>query len=145
MDLTRILAHTITQGLSVNLRSVEGFVVPVATELSYDSIDPYAMTIAFHTSATPIVWTFARELLSEGLLEPTGDGDVHVWPGLDDQGVAVVTVELCSPDGDALVEIRTTDAATFLDRTHAVVAAGDETRHLDLDGVIAAIRETESL
>ena len=145
MDLTRILAQTITQSLSVNLRSVEGFAVPVATDLSFDSTDPYAVTIAFHTSATPIVWTFARDLLAEGMVEPTGDGDVHVWPSLDDEGVAIVTVELCSPDGDALVEIRSTDAAAFVDRMHAMVAPGDETAQLDLDGVIAAIRETESL
>jgi hypothetical protein len=143
MDVTRTNARTVTQALSVNLRSVEGFAVPVATELGYDSTDPYAVTLAFHTSQTPIVWTFARELLTEGLTEPTGDGDVHVWPCLDYEGVAIVTVELCSPDGDALVEVRTTDLVTFVDRTHALVAAGDETAHLDLDGLIAAIAQTE--
>jgi hypothetical protein len=116
----------------------------VATELIFDSTDPFAVTVAFQTGASPIVWTFARDLLSHGLLEPIGDGDVHVWPNLNHDGVAIVTVELCSPDGDALVEIRTADASAFVSRMHAVVAPGAESDHLDVDSVIAAIR-TESL
>jgi hypothetical protein len=142
MDLTRLLPQTITQSVSVNLRSVEGFAFPVATELTYDSSDPFAVTVAFQTTEDPIVWTFARELLAQGLLEPMGDGDVHVWPTLDDDGVAIVTVELCSPDGDALVEVRSSDADAFVNRMHAVVAPGQETAYLELDRLIAEIQET---
>jgi hypothetical protein len=143
MDVTRILAQTITQSLSVNLRSVEGWAVPVATELGYDSTDPYAVTVTFHTGSAPVAWTFARELLDNGLTEPVGDGDVHVWPCLDEDGVAILSVELCSPEGDALVEIRTSDAVAFVERMHAVVAPDDETAHLDVDALITAIRQNE--
>ena len=58
-------------------------------------------------------WTFGRELLSDGLYEPSGDGDVHVWPCLDSDGRAVVIIELCSPDGEALVQARTSDLSTL--------------------------------
>ena len=43
-----------------------------------------------------VCWTFARELLLDGQYEPTGDGDVHVWPCLSPRGDAVV---IRGPDG----------------------------------------------
>ena len=47
------------------------------------------MTASFHLAGGPVRWTFGRDLLSGGLCEPTGDGDVHVWPCVNDQGYAV--------------------------------------------------------
>src|SRR3954465_12875408 len=39
--------------------------------------DPFAVHIAFHIgSRTPVNWTFARELLVEGVFRPCGHGDV---------------------------------------------------------------------
>jgi hypothetical protein len=144
MDTTRLAAQTFAQSLMVNLRSVDGCIVPVLTELGYDSSNPYALTISFHREDSTVVWTFARDLLSSGLAEPTGDGDVHVWPSFDDNGSAVVVVELCTRDGDALVEVRTADAVAFVERSHAVVAAGKESVHLDVDGIITALRDAEN-
>jgi Streptomyces sporulation and cell division protein, SsgA len=111
----------------------------VVTDLTYDTGDPFAVTLVFRATPRPVRWTFARSLLTAGLTDPTGDGDVHVWPSLDDAGAAVVMVELCSPDGDVLVQLRTPDVAAFLDGTEAVVATGTEAEHLDLDAVIAAV------
>ena len=51
-----------------------------------------------------VTWTFARELLAEGLYDPSGDGDVQVWPCLSHTGEAVVIIELCSPDGTAMLQ-----------------------------------------
>jgi hypothetical protein len=73
------------------------------------------------------------------MLEPTGDGDVHVWSCLDDRGLATLVVELCSPAGDALVQFRPDDVESFVERMHTVVPQGDETAHLDIDGMIAEI------
>jgi hypothetical protein len=144
MDSTRLATQTFAQSLFVGLRAVEGCSLPVPAELSYNTSDPYALTISFFLDETPVPWTFGRDLLSGGLIEPTGDGDVHVWPCLDDEGAAVVTIELCSPHGDALVELRTEDAADFVERAHALVAPGAESAHLDVDAAITAIRAAEN-
>src|SRR6201995_4742951 len=73
-------------------------------ELSYDPTDPYAVTMRLEARSGSVTWTFARELLAVGLFEPSGDGDVQVWPCLSSTGEAVVIVELSSPDGSALLQ-----------------------------------------
>jgi hypothetical protein len=140
MDTTRLAVQSFQQSLVVALRSDEGSIVSVPSELGYDSANPYALTVSFHLDHGPVVvWTFARDLLSGGLTEPTGDGDVHVWPCLDNEGLAVLCVELCTPHGDALVELRTTDAVRFVDASHALVAPGEESPHVDVEAMVEAI------
>ena len=143
MDISRLDAQTVAQRLVVDLRTTEGDSLPVHVDVKYDPRDPYAVTCSFHLAGGPVLWTFGRDLLSEGLCEPTGDGDVHVWPCVNDQGYAVVSVELCSPHGDALVEVRFADAVDFVDRMHALVAPGDEHTNVDLDAAIRAILDAE--
>jgi hypothetical protein len=138
MDLTRDNARTLAQPLLADLCTVDGVSAQVLTDLTYDPRDPFAVTLVFRTQPRPVRWTFARSLLTDGLLEPTGDGDVHVWTCLDDAGLAVAMVELCSPDGDVLVQFRSHDVVSFLDRTEALVPTGQESALLDLDGTIAA-------
>ena len=130
---------TVTQPVTLELIDATGAVTPIEAELQYDPRDPYAVTTVFMTGSSQIRWTFGRELLIEGLYEPSGDGDVHVWPCLDSDGHAVVIIELCSPDGEALVQARTGDLSTFVDRMSAAVAPGTETDHLDIDAAITAI------
>ncbi len=144
MDTTRLAAQTLTQRITAAVRSVEGLSLPVPADLSYSSADPYALTIAFLLGEGPVPWIFARDLLVGGLVEPTGDGDVHVWPCVNDEGDPVVTIELCSLDGDALVEVRAQDAAEFVRRTHALVAPGAETAHVDFDSMVSSLLGTEN-
>ena len=55
--------------------------IPVPAKLRYRSDDPYAVHITFHVNSDrPVHWTFARELLVEGVFRPCGHGDVRVWP-----------------------------------------------------------------
>lgn len=63
--------------------------------LVYDPADPFAVTLAFRTDTQQVTWTFGRDLLIEGLYEPTGDGDMHIWPYPSSVGCAVVILELC--------------------------------------------------
>jgi hypothetical protein len=144
MDTSRLDTPTITQRLMVDLRTAQGHTVPIILELGYAADDPYTVGVSFHPDDRPVRWEFARDLLSEGLHEPSGDGDVHVWPCLDDHGRAIVVVELCSPHGDALVEIRLGDAVGFVDRMHALVPMGEESSCLDTDAAILAIFASES-
>jgi len=130
---------TLTQAVALELIDTTGSVTPLEAELSYDVRDPYAVTALFMTGSSRVRWTFGRDLLSGGLFEPTGDGDVHVWPCLDAEGHAVVIIELCSPDGEALVQARTGELSTFVDRMNQAVAPGTESAHLDVDAALAAI------
>ncbi|MBB5117772.1 hypothetical protein FHS36_001178 [Streptomyces eurocidicus] len=112
--------------------------IPVPARLSYRSADPYAVHISFHvTSDSPVNWTFARELLVEGVFRPSGHGDVRVWPTHTD-GRSLVCMALSSPDGEALLEAPASPVAAWLERTLRAVAPGSEPERLALD---EALRE----
>jgi hypothetical protein len=135
---------SVTQPVTLELIDPTGAVTPIEAELHYDPRDPYAVTTVFMTGSSQVRWTFGRDLLTEGLYEPSGDGDVHVWPCLDSEGHAVVIIELCSPDGEALVQAKTGDLSSFVERMSAAVEPGHESEHLDVDATIAAIFSAEA-
>ncbi len=135
---------TVMQPVTLELIDAAGAVIPIEAELHYDPRDPYAVTTVFITGASQVRWTFGRDLLMEGLYEPSGDGDVHVWPCLDSEGHAVVIIELCSPDGEALVQARTGDLSGFVERMTRAVEPGTESDHLDIDAGLAAIFTAET-
>ena len=124
----------------LELMDAYGGVLPLEAELWYDPQDPYAVIALFHTADDTMVrWVFSRDLLGQGLYAPVGCGDVHVWPCLDEEGRAVVVVELSSPDGEALLQISSAEVSEFLSLTEEVVPCGEESRYLDLDLVVAQL------
>ena len=134
----------VSQAVTLDLIDSTGASTPIEAELQYDPRDPYAVTTVFMTGRSQVRWTFGRDLLAAGLYEPSGDGDVHVWPCLDAEGHAVVIVELCSPDGEALVQAKTGDLRSFVDRMNAAVALGAESELIDVDAAINAIFTAEN-
>jgi Streptomyces sporulation and cell division protein, SsgA len=134
----------IKQLVTLELIDAAGGATPLDTELAYDPRDPFAVSATFNTIAGDVRWTFGRDLLIGGLYEPTGDGDVHVWPCLDNEGEPVVIIELCSPDGEALVQVSTADITAFVERMTAAVAPGAEADYMDVDAAIAAIFAAEA-
>ena len=147
MDFNVIKHNTptlVSQVLMLELIDPSGAVAPLETELSYDPADPLAVSATFLTVAGRVRWTFGRDLLIQGLVEPAGDGDVHVWPCVDNDGNSVVIIELCSPDGEALVQGRTGDITDFVERMTRSVAPGAEGSLVDVDGAIAAILAAEA-
>lgn len=113
--------------------------VPVPARLVYRTDDPYAVHITFHIGSDhPVHWTFARELLVEGVFRPCGHGDVRVWPTTLD-GQAVVLMALSSPDGDALLEVPAAQVSAWLERTLRVVPPGSEAQQLGLDDGLAEL------
>jgi Streptomyces sporulation and cell division protein, SsgA len=128
--------------VSLNLVVPEGAALPVQASLRYEPRDPYAVHVVFHASddedAASVSWTFARELLMEGMAQPAGMGDVRVWPWHAGDG-PVVALALSSPDGHALFHVPREILSAFLDRTFAVVPRGNETDHLDLDAAVTAL------
>ncbi|MTD58810.1 SsgA family sporulation/cell division regulator [Amycolatopsis pithecellobii] len=119
--------------------TLNGSSTPVLSRLSYVTAEPFAVNIAFRTERGRWVeWTFARELLTQGLAEPTGLGDVRVRPDLS-SAEDLLILEIESPDGYALVEIEREDVERFLDAAAEVVPLGTESEHFDVDAFIAEI------
>jgi hypothetical protein len=130
------IASAVVRALTLELIDESGVATPLKAELRYDTGDPYAVAALFGAGETLVKWVFSRDLLAEGLYEPAGDGDVHVWPCLDARGRAVVIVELSSPDGEALLQARSSEVSDFLLKTREVVPQGQEGAHLDVDGAL---------
>ncbi|MGJ5755535.1 sporulation and cell division protein SsgA [Streptomyces puniciscabiei] len=110
--------------------------IPVPARLSYRSDDPYAVRITFHiNSDLPVHWTFARDLLVEGVFRPCGQGDVRVWP-TKAEGRSVVLMALSSPDGDALLQAPVPQVSAWLERTLRAVPPGTEGGQLGIDDAL---------
>lgn len=112
----------------------------VPAVLRYRSDDPFAVRLAFldvHSDRVVdgIEWVFARDLLTDGLHTPAGEGDVHVWPF----GPGDLMIELRSGDSTALVITPQSAVRLFLCQIYAIVPAGAEPGHLDLDRGLARL------
>jgi hypothetical protein len=119
--------------------TMNGSATPVLSRLSFVGSEPFAVTIAFRTDRGAWVeWTFARELLVTGLVEPAGIGDVRIRPDLATHE-DTVAFEIESPEGYALVEIEREDVEDFLDRTLEIVPLGQESENFDVDAFIDEI------
>ncbi len=134
-----IAPPTLTHSLTLELIDATGTATPLDADLRYDSSDPYAVVACFDTHQTKVCWVFGRSLLRRGLFEPTGEGDVHVWPCLDSSGRAVTIIELSAPNGVALMQARSEQVLGFLRETETLVPYGTEPLHIDVDTAIAQL------
>jgi hypothetical protein len=130
----------VIEQMSLEFVDNEGLASPLDAEFEYNPADPFAVSILFKGEPAPVRWTFARDLLIEGFYEPTGDGDVHVWPCLSSDGKAVVILELISPSGEVLLQVGSRELSGFLHRMVAAVPTGSETLDFDdeLTGLLGA-------
>ncbi|WP_445259006.1 SsgA family sporulation/cell division regulator [Nocardioides aurantiacus] len=111
----------------------------VEADLLFDPADPFAVTARFRSGPERVSWTFCRDLLSQGLYEPVGDGDVRVWPCLSSSGRAVVLVELGPPGEDVTLQADSRAVAEFVAKAQAVEPCEDEVVLVDLDVELARI------
>ncbi|MGW7415602.1 SsgA family sporulation/cell division regulator, partial [Streptomyces sp. NPDC054863] len=125
------MPHTVVEReLELNLVLSPERAIPVPARLMYRANDPYAVHITFHIGSDyPVNWTFARELLIDGVFRPCGHGDVRIWPTKVD-GRSAVCVALTSPEGDALLEASTPIVSAWLERTLTMVPPGTESEQL---------------
>lgn len=134
---------TVTAELELALVAPDGQGLPVPAVLRYESVDPYAVHVGFRTGADEIVeWTFARQLLGDGITRRVGEGDVQVWPlgPSETRGhESVVCLSLCSPSGAALFEAPLGAVATFLSRTYGTCPVGSESDFVDVDAELALL------
>ena len=71
---------TVTADMQLRLVVPGSAALPVRTVARFDVVDPYAVSLAFHTGREDdgdiVEWTFARQLLTDGVTSPVGEGDV---------------------------------------------------------------------
>lgn len=112
--------------------------IDVPCSLDYRAEEPYAVRATFRTGAADIEWTFARDLMSEGLTRPAGEGDVVIWT--ESTGPKpLMLVALNSPSGQAVLEADKSVMEVFLARTYDIVPAGSESMEVLVDSWISQI------
>jgi hypothetical protein len=129
-------SSTVSAELPLRLVTPPQATTPLTGSLHYTRRDPYAIRITFRTGLEqPVEWTFARDLLSQGIHGPQGIGDVQVWPspGPADGDPGILTIELTSPHGQARIQTPAGQVTDFLHRAYQIVPDGQESSHLDLD------------
>jgi hypothetical protein len=134
------LPRTITTPLPLTVATGNGE-ADLCGELRYDPSDPFAVSLAIGTDCgDPVVWTFARDLLSAGVSAPAGEGDITIEPAATDFGTEerVLRVTLAT-DCLATMLVSMDRVVEFLVETFALVPTGAELDRVDLDAEIAAL------
>ena len=111
----------------------------VEVSLTYDPADPYAVTVRVHADSGTTTWTFARDLLADGLrsMVPLGEGTVRV------QATSVLT-EISSDDetgGATVLRLPWWNTREFVRLTQALVPRGEEA--VDVDSWLEALTGQE--
>jgi hypothetical protein len=136
--MSAVIEHTV----QARLITGEDTDLPVPVVFRYDPQDPFAVRVAFPAEAAldgggEVVWTFARDLLDDGLRAPAGEGDVLLWPC----GPRHLVLELRATEGLALVEMGSGGLQGFLHACYASVPRGEEFAFDRLDqGLTALLR-----
>ena len=115
--------------------------LPVLADLRYDTVDPWAVRVAFQTGGEGdgiVEWMFARQLLTDGVAKTVGEGDIRVWPSVIGRE-HFVNLAMASPSGSALFEIDRDALVEFLQQTYLAVPTGAEEEVVDIDAEIAIL------
>jgi hypothetical protein len=125
----------------LTLRLLDGYSqAELSTLFSYDARDPFAVSITFAGAGSGpedrITWVVGRDLLRTGLDRPTGEGDVRVGPTA---ATGVLFLHLCTPGGQARMELSRAAIATFLAATETLVPSGAEETVIDVDEELSVL------
>jgi Streptomyces sporulation and cell division protein, SsgA len=127
----------LSQDLTLQVLDAWGRTVELTVAFGYDAGDPWAVWITFGRTGEPVRWAVGRDLLLRGLTDPAGEGDIQLFPSVDENGRAAVVMEFCSPHGRLVTQMRTSELYGFLSRTLAVVPLGTE--RIDHDLLVATL------
>ena len=134
-------ARTITTPLPLVVTTGAGEAA-LDAELRYDPADPFAVSLAIGTECgDPVVWTFARDLLSAGVGSPQGEGDITIEPDYAtdlDSDERMLRITLAT-DCLATMLAPAAPVVEFLVETFTAVPTGAELDRVDLDAEIAAL------
>ncbi|MBY8866600.1 MULTISPECIES: SsgA family sporulation/cell division regulator [Streptomyces] len=133
------MSTVIEQPVEARLVAAAPRMPSIPATLHYDRRDPFAVRMSFPAPATlegvEVCWTFARDLLTAGLEEPEGDGDVRVRP----YGYDRTVLEFHAPEGTAVVHVRSGEIRRFLRAASELVPVGLEHLQLDVDHGLAEL------
>ncbi|MGW0119373.1 SsgA family sporulation/cell division regulator [Streptomyces sp. NPDC003327] len=133
------MSAVIEQAVEARLVASAPRMESVPATLRYDRGDPYAVCMAFPPPATlggvEVSWSFARELLAQGVERPAGVGDVRLRP----YGYDRTVVEFHAPEGVAMVHVRTSELRRFLEASQHLVPEGREHQYLDWERDLARL------
>ncbi|MEU2440287.1 SsgA family sporulation/cell division regulator [Streptomyces rubradiris] len=133
------MSTVIEQPVEARLVAAAPRMPSIPATLRYDRRDPFAVRMTFPAPATlegvDVCWTFARELLTAGLEDTAGQGDVRVRP----YGYDRTVLEFHAPEGTAIVHVRSGEIRRFLKAADELVPAGLEHLQLDLDHGLAEL------
>ena len=133
------MSTVIEQPVEARLVAAAPRMPSIPATLRYDRADPFAVRMTFPAPATlegvEVCWTFARDLLVDGLDDAVGSGDVRVRP----YGYDRTVLEFRAPEGTAVVHVRSGEVRDFLGRTTELVPVGLEHLQVDLDGDLAEL------
>jgi hypothetical protein len=134
------LPRTITTPLTLSVATGNGD-AELSGELRYDPSDPFAVSLAIGVECgDPVVWTFARDLLSAGVTAPSGEGDITIEPAGNDFGDEERALRITlATDCLATMLVSMDRVVEFLVETYALVPTGAELDRVDLDAEIAAL------
>lgn len=135
----RIHQTGIEQDITLACVDPWGRAVDVPTTMSFEQSDPFAVTLTFHAASGDVVWMMARHVLLQGLTSPAGDGDIRVFPSIDEDASAVTVLDFSSPNGHLVGQVPTRELQEFVAETIAVVPVGDESMFLDIDALAEAL------
>ncbi|MFE9173277.1 spore wall synthesis regulator SsgD [Streptomyces kebangsaanensis] len=133
------MSTVIEQPVQARLVAAAPRMPTIPATLHYDRRDPFAVRMTFPAPSTlegvEVCWTFARDLLTAGLRESEGHGDVRVRP----YGYDRTVLEFHAPEGTAVVHVRSGEIRRFLAATSELVPVGLEHLQLDLDHDLAEL------
>jgi Streptomyces sporulation and cell division protein, SsgA. len=100
--------------------------LPLPLHLNYRVTDPYAVEAVFDPGPHQVTWTFARDLLADGLHGKAGSGDISIWTSPCDSGHPRAFMQLKSPTGTALMSLPPAPVKEFVTETTRMVPRGSE-------------------
>ncbi|WP_328760421.1 SsgA family sporulation/cell division regulator [Streptomyces sp. NBC_00271] len=119
--------------LTLRQRGSPPSTLPVRARFRYDPAFAFAVSVDFATMACTTTWVFSRDLLAEGLLRPSGEGDIWFEPPCPYHRRETLHIGLKGRDGGVLLETDVAPVHDWLAGTSAVVPAGTEGRSIDWD------------
>lgn len=142
--MRRTQQPAITQDITLACMDPWGRAVDVPTTLGFRQDDPYAVTLTFHAAGGDVVWLMSRVVLLQGLTSPAGEGDVRVYPSIDEDARAVTVLDFCSPNGRLVGQVPSREVQEFVVNTIACVPVGEESDFLDIDALAEALLSSAS-
>ncbi|MER5929967.1 SsgA family sporulation/cell division regulator [Streptomyces sp. NPDC002054] len=105
----------------------------------YRSDRPYEVSLDFHGGGMILArWVFARDLLLDGQVQATGQGDIRVWPAWRAFEPRVM-LAFSNGQQDGVVSARAKDVRRLGRRMTSLVPRGQEGRYYDLDAELSTL------